>query len=329
MKKMKILNLSMHDTAGSAYCLSHAINKNFPEHHAINLRVHDNYMAYPVHLEAENYDAESCRRMVKQSDVLVFHSTVYPFTKGLNITREELAAKKTLVYFHGTELREYADKQVREAYDMLGNPQFIVSTLDLLKHAPEGSVWLPVCRSFDEITRMFGICNQDRKAIKTFTMSRKIVEFVHAPTNVTGKGTKLFYRAIETLRKNLPYVTLRLIVKQTWNRCLQLISKTDVMCDQALQTASTYGLVSVEASIFHKPVLTRLPSKILAFLKDETGLNCPFVNFGSQEEMESQMRMLTTKKKKRERIGRECHRFCKAIHDDKPVAKRFMKIIGE
>jgi len=203
---LKIINLSIADVAGSAYCLSHAINKVCQgEHQAINLRTGDNIFRYPTIAEMRHYNLEHCRKMVKNSDVIIFHSAVKPFLEALTLNETMLKDKKKIVYFHGSELRGLGKVLLDQAETLLDKSQVVVSTPDLLYHAPDAK-WMPVCRSFSEIRRRYGLCNQDEKAKESFGVPKHNVVFTHAPTSEYKKGSATFYRVITRIIKDLPYV---------------------------------------------------------------------------------------------------------------------------
>jgi len=329
---LKILNLGFQDFAGVGYCLSHAINKH-TKHHAINLRSTSSYMYYPTIAEMKNYTVELCRKIVYKADVILFHSIVKPFFEGLELDAAKIRGKKNILLFHGTDFRQSGQDIMKEADELVENYKVVVTTPDLLLTAPKGAEWLPVCRSFSEITSQFGICNQDQAALKSFETPRAKVVFTHAPTDEFKKGSISFYRVITKMIKLLPYVSFLTIRRQPWVQVLRQLPTVDVLFDQdwpkEIAPDGPYGCISIEASIFHKPVITSLTQKVIDLIKTETGLDSPFITFKDEDDLLGKAYRLAEDEELRHTFGELTYNYCKAVHDEKPVVDKFMRIIGE
>ena len=327
---MKIVNLCFHDSGGGAYTLSHAINK-LTKHKAINLRSTGDYLRFPTIASMGNYTVTECRNMVYKADVIVYHTVVKPYFIGLSLDQGLIRDKKNILFFHGGDLRHLGEDIKKEADESLENYQILVSTADLLWHAPKGAKWLPTARSFSEIRRRYGLCNQDRRALRTFIKAKKKVMLSHAPTGEYKKGSNLFYRVITQIVKTLPYVSFKPIRHQPWANVLRILPDVDVMFDsnppEGVET--TYGNIAVEASILKIPTVTKLTKRTLELLKSETGLDSPFVTFDDEEDLLGKVLMLAENEKLRRIIGNKAYRYCKAVHDEKPVVERFLKIVGQ
>ena len=295
----------------------------------MNLRTGDNIFRYPTMAEMRHYGPEHCRQMIKNSDVIVFHSAVRPFIDALNLTDEMLKDKKAVVYFHGSELRGLGRVLLDQADTLLNKAQIVVSTPDLFYHAPDAK-WLPVCRSFSEITRRYGICNQDEAAKQSFGVPKQNVVFTHAPSSEFKKGSTTFYRVITKLIKELPYVNYLTIQNQPWRTCLHLMSQVDVHLGQDPPfTPGPYGQIDVEASIYKIPTITKLASYTIQKIKELTGRNNPFIIFQDEEDLYMKTYRLATEPKLRQMFGKLAYKYCKAVHDEKPVVDRFLQIIEE
>jgi len=311
--------------AGSAYTLSHAINK-LTKHQSINLRSTTNYVNYPAFAGMRYYDMDSCRRMVYKSDVIIFHSAIRPFFTGLNLEKKELENKKKFIYFHGSELRYQGDALLKQVDEFLNDAKILVSTPDLLLYAPKTAKWLPVARSFSEIS-YYGICNQDRRAMESFAIPKTNIVFSHAITDEYKKGSQIFYKVITQAIKEMPSIHYQAIQGVSWDSCLRTLSEVDVYFDQAPPFVGSYGMLAVEASIFKIPVLCQLTTKVQDLIKKETGLDIPFISFRNEEDLFKQVCLLTMNEKLRKKEGQLGYEYCKVLHDEKPVVNRFLKII--
>jgi len=335
---MKIINLCYHDFGGGAYCLSHAINK-VTKHQAINLRSTGDYLSFPTIASMADYTVSECRRMIYKADVVIYHTVIQPYFDGLQLDPAKLRDKKNILFFHGTEIRgqgtelnPFGAGLLKEADELLGegNYQILVSTPDLLYHTPEGAKWLPTVRSFTEIRQQYALCNQDTRALETFIPSKKKVVFAHAPTHERKKGSSLFYRVMTQLIKTMPQVHFLTIRHQPWSRVLQLFRSIDVIFDKNPPVEDTsYGNIAVEASVFKIPTVTKLTPKMIKLLKQETGLDSPFVTFDDEVDLTSRVLRLAQDHKLRRMLGNVAYKYCKAVHDEKPVVERFFKILEE
>ena len=324
---MKILNLCFHDNAGAGYALSHAINK-LSAHQAINLRSTRDFTEYPAIAEMKNYDAPSCRRMVEKADVVVFHSAVKPYYSGLGLTKKALQEKKKLLYFHGSEMRFYGKEILAQADDLMDQYQILVSTPEMLLTCSKPAKWLPVARSFQEIQGLYSRCNQDTQALEAFAEPKVKTVFCHAPSDEAKKGSNMFYAVLTRLMRELPNVAFLTIHNQPWTACLSLLSTADVYLDQNPPfDICSYGLVSVEASIFKLPVITKMHGEVIDLIKKETGLDSPFITFTSEDDLTAKLYLLAQDADLRRTFGAKTYRYCRKVHDEKPVVDHFLEII--
>lgn len=334
---VKILNLSFEDSAGAAYTLSHALNK-VDGISAINLRSNDNYIGYPTIAEVRHYNEASCRQMVYDADVVVFHTAVLPFYSALHLDKQRMLDKKKLLYFHGSDCRTFGDQIMKQADEWMGKHEILVSTPDLkLQYAPSAH-WMPVARSFSEIKREYSLCNQDMHALKAFKAEKTKVLLGHAPTSQARKGSDIFYKVITELVESFPNAEYVGIQNQPWSNCLRQMSRLSIFYDQCLIGA--YGLAAVEAAIFKVPVFCLLDPDVMKMMEVESGLPNPFIQFANQvasvekhelipdtDILRTQSFMLVDNPKLRRKFGAMAYEYCKKMHDEDAVAKRFLKIV--
>ena len=332
---MKITILSVRDTGGAGYCLAHAINKVHPEHQCVNMRAQDSYINYPTLVEMGNYSVKLCRDMVHKADVIVFLGYMKPFFEGLRLSKQRLKDKKKLLMCMGSEWRFGRKQLIQEADKLLGKYQILLGGSGMFLEYPEGDPipegvkFLPPIRSFSEIGRRFGLCNQDEAALESFSVPKKKVVFCHAPTSDMKKGSETFYRVITRAMQILPDVSFLTIRNQPWYSCLNAIARSDVLFDQDPPFPVGYGGITIEASIFRLPVVTKIDPRCVAWLKRETGLDPPFVKFDGEEDLLEKVCQLAVNPKLRRLLGDLTYRFCKQLHDEKPVVERFFKIVDE
>jgi len=322
---MKIMNVSFADSAGAAYALAHALNKE-PNIQAINLRANNNYIDYPTIAEMRYYGEESAREMMYKADVVVFHTAVQPFFTGLHLDKNKLKDKKLLLYFHGSDARTYGTQIIKQADELMTKYEVLVSTPDLLRAIPQ-ALWMPVARSFTEIRIRYGLNEWDQNALKGFDAQIRKTVVSHAPTSQERKGSALFFKVITALVQAYPNVEYQVIQQMTWDACLRAMSKTSVYYDQ--HVIGAYGLAAVEASIFRAAVFCKLTQDVIDVMEKESGLKNPFIQWTDEEDLQTKSIGLMQNPSLRRKFGNEGYNYCKHVHDEKPVAARFLKIVEE
>jgi len=331
---LKIAIISVRDTGGAAYCLAHAINKITPENQAINMMAQDSYINYPAFVDMGNYNVKLCRDMVYKADAIVFLGYMKPFYEGLRLSKRRLKDKKKLLMCQGSEWRFGRGQLMKEAHELLGKHQICLSSPGLFlpypkdqPPVPDDVKFLPPIRSFSEIGRRFKLCNQDEVALRSFSVPKRKVVFCHAPTSDVTKGSETFYRVMTQVHQILPQTSFLTIRQRPWYSCLSMLARSDVVFDQDPPFPAAYGGITIEAAIFRLPVVSKVDPDCAAWMKRETGLDMPLVSFDGEEELQEKVLQLAVNTKARRLVGNMTYRFCKAIHDERPVVERFFKII--
>ncbi len=315
--------------AGAAYHLCHALNKLGKDIQAVNLRANNNYFNYPTIANMRQYSADNCREIIDRSDVVVFHSAVRPYFQSLlAIDKEKLKSKKIFLYLHGTEARTMGEEICTQADEYFGVAKYtvLVSTPDLQELIPAAK-WMPVCRSFSEMLAKYRLADRDRKSLRSFGVESKKVIFCHAPTAPEIKGTATFYKAITDVVQYLPYVEYVPIQNLSWEACLRAMSEADVYFDQCV--LGSYGAAAVEASVFRMPVFCLLSRDVAETMGRESGVAQPFIQWSSDDDLRTQSYMLAEKPELREKFGQMSYDYCRKVHDEKPVAERFLRYVDE
>ena len=332
---MKIIILSVRDTGATGYNLAHAINKH-STHQCVNLRAQSSYINYPTIGDMANYGVDLCQKMTYKADVIVFLGAVRPLYEGLELDPAKLEDKKKLLLCMGSDWRYHRTDLAKQADEYMQQYQIMLGGVPMFFPAPNGAPcpknvkYLPPTRSFSEIRRRYGLCNQDERALRSFKVPEKKVVFAHAPTNERNKGSATFYRVVTHVMEHVPYMRFLSIRKQAWASCLTMLSGADVLLDQNPPFPfGGYGAISIEASIFKSPVVTKMDPRCIKWLKEKTGLDSPFITFKDEEELATRVYHLATDEKLRRMFGNLAYKFCKALHDEKPVVERFFKIIEE
>ncbi len=316
------MNLCFADMAGAGYTLSHALNK-IPDMQAINMRANNNYIDYPTIADMKFYREETCRQMVYKADVVVFHTAIKPFMTGLHLDPREIKGKK-LLYFHGSDVRTYGKEIIKQADEALVKYELLVSTPDLLQLVPQ-ALWMPVARPISELIKQYGTCAPDRRALKTFGGDIRKIVVSHAPTSVERKGSALFFKVITALVQHNPLVEYQVIQNITWDQCLRALGRSSIYFDQHLIGA--YGLAAIEASMFKAAVFCKLNPNCIDFYEKESGMKQPFIQWDTEEDLQNKALMLVDNPSLVRKFGKKGYEYTRKVHDEKPVAERFLKIL--
>ena len=97
--------------------------------------------------------------------------------------------------------------------------------------------------------------------------------------------------------------------------------------DQDPPFITSYGTLSVENAIFHTPVVTKLTKQVTDIMQRETGFKNPFITFTDEDDLLAKAYYLAENVKVRRMFGNMMYRYCKAVHDEKPVVKKFFEIV--
>jgi hypothetical protein len=341
---MKIAILAVRDTGGTAYTLAHAINKVAPENQAINIVGITTYIRYPMMVDMGDYSRTKIREMIYGSDVLVFLGAMQPFFDAMHLQKKYLKDKKKMLLCMGSEWRLGRDDLMKQADKLLGGYKIVLGGADMFmpidctnpetkeeKHfglVDDGEVsYLPVVRAMDEIEEKYGISKADEAALNSFAVPRKRVVFTHAPTSEANKGSHIFYRAVTRAQQAVKDLTFTAVRQQTWASTLGVLSKSDVLLDQAPPFPTAYGALSIEAGIFRLPSFSQVAPECHDFILKHTGLKTPHIKFSDEEDLFQKMLQIASNEKLRRELGQMNYDFCKHVHDEKPVVERFLKLV--
>jgi hypothetical protein len=320
---MRIVHIGHRETAGSAYCLAHAINK-LTKHKAVNITFIDSYIHYPRLLSGSSLSRDTIRKILYKANVVHFHIHCAPFFTSLRLDPQKFRDKITLMYYHGTPLRTFKEKLTAEADEYLPNHLTTVSTPDLLEYVKDG-VWLPVCRSFSEIEKAYGAPVKDQMAINCFTRKKTVV-FGHATSNVEKHGSKLFFDVLTNVIRGNTRVRASIIINTPWDACLRKIAEFDVSLGEAV--LGVMQLTQVEAAIFKIPVVSLLTPETRALYKKFVGSEPPVVSWKNRVDLEDKLYLLVERGDVRRLLGLQMYEYAKKLHDEEAVVNRYLDILN-
>lgn len=143
----------------------------------------------------------------------------------------------------------------------------------------------------------------------------------HIPSNKKVKGTDAVLQAIEKLKKQYKF-RFCLISEEKYDKALAMIRDCDIMLDQFI--IGSYGMVSLEAMAFGKPVLCYLKDTVLPRLPG----GFPVIN-ANQDNLVEVLGSLLADGRRRNDVGRLGRAYIEKHHNAHTVAGNLAKIYQE
>jgi len=225
--------------------------------------------------------------------------------------------KPALLHHHGTLFRNNPEPLLYDArrFHMVQ----AVSTVDLMRHAPDKLHWLPTAYDLDELAAI-------RKAHRRNPDG--LVRIVSAPTNPELKSTDKLKAAVAQLQAEGLPVELVLVQGKTWRECLEIKATADIYFDQvavpALEYPGGYGCNAIEAWGMGIPVVAGADEWTLNRMR-RMFTRLPFFPTTELTMLQS-LRMLVGDEYLRRRMARFGNHHAKKYHAEKPALKRLAEL---
>ncbi len=299
-KELKIGMFTQYDPAGVGWHLKEAINKT-TSHLATYFRELDNYIKYPEQFHTIR-DRKMVLEVIKKSDVIHCHlGFEYADQVGFN------EKAKYAIHYHGTKFRRAV-----KAYQKLAEDRPAIqfcSNLELTNYGNNIN-YLENPVPFDEYHNMIN-----------GRAPGKIFKIVHSPTKRSNKGTAVFLKVIEDLKKKGYKIEVILIEKMSHQEALKMKVKADACFDSFWLGMQVSGL---ESACFEQPVLAGDE-----FIRDkmiELYGYCPYT-FVTEATLGEQIENLINYKQFYKQEQERVTGHVKQYHDYGPVAKKYLELI--
>lgn len=219
--------------------------------------------------------------------------------------------KPMLLHHHGSLFRMDPPRmhEVASRHRMIQ----AVSTIDLLRHGPPGSLhWLPSAYDVEELLVQATRNRRDPDGR---------IRIVHAPTNPSLKGTDTFLEAVAELQvEGLP-IDLVMFEGLTWFECLTEKARADIVFDQI---TLGYGCNSIEAWAMGVPVVSGGDAWTIKAMRREFG-DLPFVN-ATAKSLKAQLKRLVTSADMRAEYAERGLTHVRHYHDQRPALARLAEL---
>ena len=320
---MKIMFLNARDLAGVTYNFAKAINK-YTKHEADQIATKQvSVMKNPAMHYFNNEDKEEQRRLIYESDAIIFHEWMgIPTVMKLDI--KKLRKKILAVTFGGAGFRKPLFRQhCMEYYGKISdNVKYMVHSPDFPEEKPDWP-WIPRCVAIDELREKYDYAKLEPPivAISPHPMSDGV-------NPATGNVSDIFSKASSQLNdKDLKFHARRISTYKGGvdnDTCLMLKAPASIFFDRIYKV---FGLNSIEAATFESAVVTGTNQFALDYIKQSTGVSCPFTIVNNWKEVGEAFEKLISDPEYRRRKGLECYKYVDAIHSGKVSAERIVKIL--
>lgn len=259
------------------------------------------YFDFPQDLQWTRHNTPEILRIARLADVIHLNNSP--------LAAQKLRLRKPfLLHHHGTLFRN--DPQRMLDWARRARAAQAVSTVDLMRPAPELLHWLPTAYDVEEL----------RKYRRRDYFDERI-HIVHAPTNREGKHTALFVKATdELIAEGLP-LRVTIVEGRTNAECLQVKGTADIVYDQLLWG---YGCNSVEAWAMGIPVISGADDWTFGQMRKLWG-EAPFYR-ATEETLKQRIKDMVLSAKLRTEWAGIGQDHVNHYHDELPALERLIEL---
>ena len=266
------------------------------------------YFEFPYDIKWSPRTDGEVRRLAAEADVLHLTNDVKPYFW----LRQARVRKPALLHHHGTLFRNNPERLLSEARRL--HLVQAVSTIDLLRFAPDELEWLPAAYDLDALEAI-------RTTYRRPPDGRVLV--ASAPTNREIKSTDALEAAVRQLQEEGLPVDLLLITGRTWAECLPAKARADIYFDQV---KLGYGCNAIEAWGMDMPVIAGADDWTLAAMRREFGSEAlPFM-VATETSIADALRALVVSAPQRRHYAERGLAHARRFHAEKPALIRLAKL---
>lgn len=295
---MRVLSVNAgQDLAGTGIRLKRAFDRH-SDWTFNSIARSETYLKYPT-----DRPWSDARSLWDRSDVVHLHN---------NFRTAELletGPKPSVIHHHGTFFRQnteamLADQRRRRSVGL-------AATLDLYLMAPDDLEWVPAAYDVDWLASLRRLRGRDR------------IRIVTAPTDRTVKSTEALIAACRRIGRRRR-ITLSIIERRSWERCLAQKASADIFFDQVLLG---YGCNAIEAMGMGIPVVAGADPATLAEYRRRFG-ELPFQP-ATEDSIEDALVELVESSSRRSEIGLRGQTHVRRWHSDEAVVSQLERIYSD
>jgi glycosyltransferase involved in cell wall biosynthesis len=214
---------------------------------------------------------------------------------GLDMLYWNKTPTAVIVHYHGSDIRWKNNE--KNLTNKLAD-KILVSSPDLLDHAPSEAEWLPRSLDIAKIEPIYPSSSIQRE-----------IKIVHAPTRRNYKGTQKIINSVKMLRSENYPINLHIIENKDHEEAIQEYSKADIIIDWVNRDFGIYGMFGIEGMALGKPVLSSTNNLPHAVRK-----NCPVIDV-NEDNITKQIAELIENPDMIRANGVKCRQFAENNHN--------------
>jgi len=306
--------LTEYDFSGNVYNLASFINR-YTKHSAVAIKHKINQrLQYPTMIHADGDNLPQIRDLIYKAETVIWKETP-DLCEKFGLDFDKMKRKNNIVILGGggySSNKFYSKNQ--EFYGEL-DAKWATSSLDFTKKNPDWT-WIPASIRVEELRENYDYTKGSPPLLFT------------SPSNATDKmmnvGTK-FQFIVEQLRKADLNFRDKTVFGKPNEICLHFKANADIFFDRIWDI---YGMNTQEAAAFECAVITGTSQYVRDELKTR-GYDCPFIFVDHHVLAIDEIAYLLENPDETKRIGRECYRYVKEVHNGELAVKNLMKLIQE
>ena len=261
------------------------------------------YFEFPRDILWDRHTEMEVRRLANEADVIHLNNSWKAYQR-LRLR------KPALLHHHGSLFRSNP-APLLAASRRLGFVQ-AVSTIDLLKIAPDELTWLPTAYDIDALVAFGAAHRRDPDGR---------LRIVSAPTSRTWKSTDALEAAVRELQSEGLPVDLVLVEGKPWAECLTTKATADIYFDQVILG---YGCNAIEAWGMGIPVVAGADPWATDRMLSEYG-TLPFYE-ATVDTIASSLRAMVKSPDLRAEYAERGMAHARRFHDERPALTRLVEL---
>jgi glycosyltransferase involved in cell wall biosynthesis len=311
---MDIVILTEYDFSGNMYNLASFINK-YTKHRAVAIKLKSNpRLQYPTLIHATKTNLPEVRELIYKADAVVWKEMPTLLDQfGLDFDRMEKKNNVVILGGGGFSSEKFFPGN-QWFYGELG-AKWATSSLDFTKKNPDWA-WIPASIRVERLREKYDRTKGTLPLL--FTSPSRATD---AMMDVRGK----FRFITEQLEKAEIQFRHKTVFNEANEICLHLKAQSDIFFDRIWDI---YGMNSQEAAAFEAAVITGTSQYVRDQLKKRVG-ECPFIFVDHHVLAIDEIAYLIENPDEMRRVGRECYKYVKKVHNGELAAESLMKVIHQ
>jgi hypothetical protein len=311
---MDIIILAEYDFSGNMYNLASFINK-YTKHRAVAIKLRNNpRLQYPTMIHASKVNLPEIREIIYKADAVIWKE-MPTLLDQFQLDFDKMKRKNNVVILGGGG---YSSEKFFPGnqwfYGELG-AKWATSSLDFTKKNPEWA-WIPASIRVEHLREKY-----DRTKGMLPLLFTSPSRATDAMMDVRGK----FNFITSQLEKAGLQFRSKTVFDETNELCLHLKAQSDIFFDRIWDI---YGMNSQEAAAFEAAVITGTSQYVRDQLK-KRGFDCPFIFVDHHILAIDEIVDLIENPEEMRRVGRECYKYVKKVHNGELAVKNLMKVIRQ